>query len=140
MYGIERRRDRPSRRGANAAAIRRAPAVSFVPATRRLATRRHAVRPRLDVREVLERGEVLVAAAGEPEQDEDIVRPAAPSHRCPASSEGSAAIAWAVSSAGRMPSVRVHVRIAATASRSVAEATSIRPPSASAESCGPMPG
>ena len=39
-----------------------------------------------------------------------------------------------------MPSVRVLVRIAAMASRSVADATSIRPPSASAASCGPMPG
>ena len=64
--------------------------------------------------------------------------PASPS--TPASSLGRAAIACAVSSAGRMPSVRVVVFIAATASRSVAAATSIRPPSASAASCGPIPG
>ena len=51
-----------------------------------------------------------------------------------------AAIACAVSRAGRIPSVRVVVFIAATASRSVADATSMRPPSASAASCGPMPG
>ncbi len=48
----------------------------------------------------------------------------------PASSLGSAATACEVSSAGRMPSVRVTVRIAATASRSVAVATSSRPASA----------
>ena len=77
----------------------------------------------------VERREVLVAAAGEAEQDEQLAigskPPARPS--TPARTLGRAAIAWDVSSAGRMPSVRVVAFIAATASRSVAAATSMPP-------------
>ena len=74
-------------------------------------------------------------AAPAPRRDTASPRPSVPARR-----RGSAAIAWAVSRAGRIPSVSAVKAIASKASSSVDAASSMRPAWWSADSCGPTPG
>ena len=90
----------------------------------------------------LERREVLVAAARQSPSRTTVSAGYGPARpvAVPASRRGRTANACAVSSAGRIPSVRVTAWTAATASASVAAATSRRPAAKSAAICGPTPG